>query len=168
MKWTIIVLIMMSLVGSMMWMMPSPRQKMQAKLRLRARNLGLQVQLVRLTAPRAEGEMEGETTTVPAYRMMRTNIDRKQADMHVGWQIHRVRAVACDGLPEGWSWAWGEGDLNDQQLSVIAEAIECLPEDVIALESSPVQLSAFWQEDSGEQNLDGIKSVLETLHKAYV
>ncbi|MCV6589924.1 MAG: hypothetical protein OIF57_13020 [Marinobacterium sp.] len=163
MKWTIIVFIMLSLVGSMMWMMPSPRQKFQAKLRLEARKLGYQVQLVRLKAPRAEGETEEETSTVTAYRLMRTNMDRKESDALIPWQAHRVQAIACDGLPQGWSWAWGEGELSEKQLTLLADVIKALPEDVVALESSPVQVSAFWKEEGEIETLEQIKAQLDQI-----
>jgi len=168
MKWAIIILIMMSLIGSMMWMMPSQRQKFQAKLRLKARELGFQVQLLRLTAPRAEGEMEGETSTITAYRMLRTNLTREQADQIRPWQIHRVRAVACDGLPDGWSWAQGEGELSSDALTLIASLVENLPGDVVAVESSPIQVSVFWREEGEIEVLDLLKQQLERVIEARI
>jgi len=168
MKWAIIIFIMLSLVGSMMWMMPTPRQKYQAKLRLKARGLGFQVQLVRLTAPRAEGEMEPEILTVPAYRMVRTNLDRKEADRLAAWQIHRVAAIASEGLPEGWSWAWGEGELSDSALALVAEVIDQVPADVVAIESSPVQVSMYWNEEGEMDVLEQLKAQMDRIVEARI
>ena len=164
MKWTIIILIMLSLIGSMMWMMPSQRQKYQAKLRMRAKTMGYQVQLARITGPRAEGEVEPDTVTVPAYRLMRTNMDRKESEALKAWQVFRVRSIASDGLPDGWSWSYGEGELSDSQLALLAEILPSMPADVVALESSPVQVSVYWQEGE-EEDLEILGSLKEELDK---
>lgn len=166
MKWTIIILIMMSFIGSMMWMMPSPRERFQAKLRLHARSLGYHVQLVRLTAPRASGEMEPEEITVPAYRLARSNLDRKESEALVPWQVHRVSSIASDGLPDGWSWARGEHALAADQLAQIADVLAALPEDAVALESTPVQVSVFWHENGTMETLDLLKAQLQQIMDA--
>ncbi len=166
MKWTIIIVIMMSFIGSMMWMMPSPRERFQAKLRLHARSLGYNVQLARLTTPRAAGEVEPEIITVPAYRLMRSNMDRKESEALVPWQVHRVTSIASDGLPDGWSWAQGENLLDESQLAQIAEVLAVLPEGAVALESTPVQVSVYWHERGDMETLDLLKTQLQRIMDA--
>ncbi|MDF2182916.1 hypothetical protein [Neptuniibacter sp. CAU 1671] len=163
MKWMIIILIMMSLIGSMMWVMPTPRQKYQAKLRLQAKKIGFRVQLERVTLPRAKGEMEPETTTVTAYRLIRNRRDKKLAQAHIPWTVYRISAVADLGLPQGWSWGLGEKTLSEPQLDMLTEIIEAMPDDVLAIESSPVEVGVFWSEEGGEAMLDLIKTQLERL-----
>lgn len=163
MKIFIIVVVVMSLLGSFMWMMPTPREKMQAKLRLKAKKEGFMVQLVRLTAPRAEGEMDEKVRNTPAYRLPRSNLDKREVSAMVPWQIFRVTAIANEGLPEGWSWKLGERTLSDTQLSLLTDVIELLPSDVAALESTPVNVTAFWNERTGEDQLETLKTALEKL-----
>ncbi len=161
--WGIVVLIMLSLVGSMMWAMPSPREKAQALLRSKARTLGLQVQLVRLTAPRATGESEAEEFERAAYRQLRSGLSAAQRERLVPWQVFRIRSLACDGLPDGWSWKQGEGILMPAQLEVLADALQALPEDVVALESTPIHVSAFWRERGGVEALEAINMTLQRI-----
>lgn len=163
MKWMIIILIMMSLIGSMMWVMPTPRQKYQAKLRLQAKQIGFRVQLERVTLPRAKGEMEPETTTVTAYRLIRNRRDKKPAQTHTPWTVYRIAAVADLGLPQGWSWGLGEKTLSQPQLDMLADIIEAMPDDVLAIQSNPVEVGVFWSEEGGEAMLDLIKTQLERL-----
>lgn len=161
MKWFIIIGVMLSLVGSAMWVMPTQRQKFQAKLRLHARTLGFNVQLARLDAPRAAGEMEGETISVPAYRLLRTNMERKDSDELVVWQVFRLQSMANTGLLDGWSWMHGENELTNEQLVLLNDVLATLPDDVAALESNPVQVTAYWHERGDEAVLVEIKEQLD-------
>lgn len=162
MKVLIIVFVVLSLLGSAMWMMPTQRERFQAKLRLKARGEGFQIQLVRLTAPRGKGEMEGNSHNVPAYRITRSNIDKKKAELLKPWQIFKVDAMANEGLPEKWSWKMGERTLNSDQLATLNQVIDILPADVIALESTPVQVTAYWKEGN-ESDLLIIRQALNQL-----
>lgn len=165
MEVTIIVFVVMSLLGSLMWMMPSKREKLLATLRLDARKAGFTVQLVHVEPPRAEGEYESDTINVAAYRMSRNNSHKKQPET-VPWQVFRVKAISCDGLTEGWSWKIGERMLSSSHLAVLNEVIKALPDDVVGLESTPIHVSAYWKELSGIESMEIIKNVLEKLKKA--
>ncbi|WP_293267606.1 hypothetical protein [Neptunomonas sp.] len=163
MKIFIIVVVVMSLLGSFMWMMPTQREKFQAQLRLRAKKEGFMVQLVRLTAPRAEGELDEKVRNTPAYRLPRTNLGKREVAEMLPWQVFKVTAIANEGLPEGWCWKLGERSLSDAQLSVLNEVIALLPSDVVALESTPVHVTAFWNERTGEEQLETLKVALGKL-----
>ncbi len=146
MKWAIIALIMLSLVGSMMWVMPTPRQRFQAKLRLDARKHGFQVSLGNLALPRAQGEMEAEELKSPVYRLQRTNLARKERDSFTGWTVARITAIANEGLPSGWSWVKGERALAPARLNQLSEWLQSLPREVEAVESDQFHLALYWRE----------------------
>lgn len=166
MKWMIIVLIMMSLVGSMMWVMPTQRQKHQAKLRTKAKTLGFQVQLEKITAPRAKGEMEPESKTIPAYRILREQMGKRERNNLRSWQVFRVESIADTGLPSGWSWSDGEGTFNADQLALLGEVIAALPGGVFSIESSPVYSGLFWDEQGDETELESLKEQILKLQSA--
>ncbi|MDO6563473.1 hypothetical protein Q4488_08775 [Amphritea sp. 1_MG-2023] len=161
MKWTIIIFVMMSLLGSMMWVMPSPRQRLLAKLRQQASRDGFQVQIVRLTPPRAAGQVEPETFTATAYRLPRFNLEKEQRHQFIPWQIFRQVAVANQGLPEGWCWGLGERRLNEQQLATLNTLLAGLPEGVSSIESTPIHISLYWDERGDENTLDELKARLQ-------
>ncbi|MBV1786515.1 hypothetical protein KQ940_00420 [Marinobacterium sp. D7] len=162
MKWLIIIFIVMSLIGSVMWVMPTPRQRFQAQLRLRAKPLGFHIQLASLQLPRQTGEVEGDTLNVPVYRMQRLNLDRAQKACWKTWKVFRGETLANEGLQEGWSWIDGERALSEVALSRLNQVLKQLPLDVIALESTPTHASAFWQEGKGE-DLERIAEQLNIL-----
>lgn len=163
MKWTIIVLIVMSLIGSMLWVMPSPRQRYQADLRMRARKAGIQVQLARLELPRAKGETEGETLSVPAYRFLRQNLDRQEKENWQRWEVLRLETLNQEGLPAGWSWRDEHMALQGSALATVHALLEQLPDDVLAVESTPLHLTLFWQERGEADRLETLKSLAEPL-----
>ncbi len=168
MKWAIIILIMMSLIGSIMWVMPTPRQRFQADLRTKAKPKGFQVQMVRLTAPRATGQMDAEHYSVMAYRLPRLNIDKKTARTLQPWHAFRVESIANTGLPAGWSWGFGENVLDDAGLNLLKEIIDALPSGVSSIESTPIHVTAHWDEEGTVEDLDLIKAQLMRIMDAKV
>lgn len=167
MKWLIITLVVSSLIGSVMWVMPSPRERFQAQLRLKARALGFQVQIAQLTLPRQRGETEGETLSVPVYRQLRSNLSGKEKDRWISWQVCHAETLATTGLPDGWSWIKGEGQLSADALEKLRQTLNGLPDDVVALESTPIHLSVFWRERD-ERSLESIKTAIDPLIEAKV
>jgi len=161
MKWAIIVLIMMSLLGSMMWVMPSPRQRFLAKLRQQASRLGFQVQIVRMIPPRAAGQVKPEVLAATAYRLPRYNLEKKHRENFTEWQIFRQTAVANEGLPESWCWGAGERLLNEKQLEILNTLISELPTGVSSVESTPVHISRYWDEKGDETTLEHFKELLQ-------
>jgi hypothetical protein len=154
MQWAIIGLIMLSLIGSMMWVMPTPRQRFQAKLRLDARKHGFQVSLGHLALPRAQGETEAQELKSPVYRLPRTNLARNERDGFIGWSVARISAIANEGLPEGWSWVRGERTLTAVRLQQLSEWLEALPREVEAIESDQIHLALYWREPERQGALD--------------
>lgn len=163
MKWLIITVVMISLIGSVMWVMPSPRQRYQAELRMRARKMGVQVQLSRVDLPRAKGEVEPETISVPAYRFPRTNLERSERDRWVVWQVHRVETLENEGLPAGWSWLKGAGELSESVRLRVNELLQSLPEDVVGVESTPLYLGLFWYERGEPERLEQLNELVQPL-----
>ena len=166
MNWVVIVLIILAIIGSMMWMMPSPRQQMQAILRQHAMRQGFQVQITRLLLPRALGEAFGEERNAVAYRLPRLSGKRDKRDggkEPTPWQIFKLESHANDDLPSGWSWAKGEGLLPAQTLSLINALVEQLPEWVYGIESTPVSVSVYWEENGNQETVDLIKQQLQQL-----
>ena len=160
MNWVIIVLLLLSIVGSMLWMMPSPKQRVQALLRQKAVRLGLQVQITRLMFPRVKGEAEAEEYTCVAYRLPRTNALKRGRSATIPWHIFKLDSHAVDGLPDGWCWSKGEGYLNESQLLSIAEVVAKLPEDGFSVESTPIAVSVYWRENGKPETVELIHQLL--------
>ncbi len=167
MNWVIIALIVLSLIGSMLWMMPSPRQRMQAQMRQKAMTSGMRVQMVKLKCPRATGEAEPEERDMIAYRLPRHNLSQSERHSFNAWQLFKLNTLATAGLPEGWSWGRGEGQ-QDRNLTLILQVLGDLPEGSFSLESSADSVSLYWTEHGGEAFVSSIKDLLNQLIEAKV
>ncbi|MCW8885675.1 MAG: hypothetical protein OQK12_10550 [Motiliproteus sp.] len=163
MNWVIIILLLLSVVGSMMWMMPSPKQKVQALLRQQAMRTGIQVQMVRLLFPREIGESIPDERDCIAYRLPRTNAMRKDKKTTIPWQIFKLESHATTGLPDGWCWSKGEYQLSEEQLQQVGEIIAMLPADGYSLESTPIAVSLFWYENGTEESVEKIHQILQLM-----
>lgn len=158
----IIVFVFLSLLGSIMWVMPTKRDRFLAKLRLQARPLGFQVQLIKLTYPREMGEVEARVVSAVIYRLLRGTIAQ---DIHNTWNCWRVvkcTTNASDGLIKGWGWALGERTMNHEQLVHLNYILKNLPEGVYGLESTPVHVSAYWNERESEE-LQNVERTLQEM-----
>lgn len=149
-----------------MWMMPSPRQRVQALLRQCAMRSGFQVQIARILLPRALGEAIADERDCVAYRLPRRGDKARRA--LVPWQIFKVSSHANVGLAEGWSWSKGEGRLEPAALALIEALIEILPEGVYGLESTPISVSVFWDERGTPETVALIQQLLNRLLEAGV
>jgi len=152
---------MLAIVGSMMWMMPSPRQRVQAILRQHAMRSGLQVQISNLLFPRAIGEHVADERHCTAYRLGRTK--SCSASGYIPWHVFRLQAHANTGLPAGWCWGKGEGDFDADKLGLIAQMINAMPADVYSIESTPVAVSVYWNENGKQETVDQMKIEMQRL-----
>lgn len=163
MSWLIIVFIVLSLIGSIAWVKPTPRQKFLAKLRLDARALGFNCRLVHITSPRPKGELEGQKQSIMAYRLFRESQGFEQQEEGFAWSIFSIESLATEGLPEGWSWNKGEGKLPAVSLSALTAVIEALPEGVASLDATSGYVTAYWNEKGDLDDLKVIKTQLMNL-----
>ena len=158
----IISFVVLSLLGSVMWVMPTPRDKFLAKLRMEAKRLGFQVQLTKLIYPREKGEVEPRKVSTVAYRLLRGKISQDEHHHWKSWRVARCEANACEGLSTGWGWAVGERTLSELHLQKLNEILAAIPKDVLGVESTPIQVSVFWSEKK-EAEMQLIKEQLGVL-----
>ena len=162
-KWLIVVLVVLSFVGSISWVMPTPLQRAQAKIRKLAMQQGIQVRISKLQGPRETGEIAPESHLATAYNLARSSESAKGMAKTHHWEIFRARGLDTQGLPEGWCWNRGSGALSAVQLQGLSQLIARLPEDAYALGSSPVNVAIYWHEKGTPAELDELVSVLRSL-----
>ena len=162
MNFLIISLVLLSLIGSVMWVMPTKRDKFLAKLRMEAKRLGFQIQLIKLTYPREKGHVDPRKISTIAYRLLRGKITQDEHHHWKSWRVVRCETNASEGLNQGWGWAVGERTLSESELSCLNSLLDDFSEDVLGVESTPIQTSVFWSERN-ESDMALIKQQLEGL-----
>ena len=151
MVWLVIIGIFVVAFGPLMWLRPSARERRQSRLRQRAFELGMRVELRRLpghdVAPEdrvsAGGRARDLTREYAAY------LQPLPARLKVlpGWRVLR-RGDGVEAAPGWWFEAGARPDdprLADA-LAAVTPVLAELPEDVIAVECQPLTLAGYWLE----------------------
>ena len=166
-KTIIVILVCLSLIGSVSWVMPTPLQRAQAKIRQLAMTKGLQIKVGKLQGPREQGELAPESYLATSYGLLRPNNRNTSGGISAikkaTWEIFKAGGLNTTGLPQGWCWNRGEGVLNAEQLSHLDQLIERLPSDVYALGVTPIVVQAYWYEKATPEQLDDLENVLKDL-----
>ena len=149
----IIVLAVILVLGSALWVLPSPREKNQMVMRREAMSKGLQVKLTKVK----DLDEPGEELHCIAYRLARKREHGLKAQ---AWMLYR-RAEGDDELQiPGWNYELSEGKHRFKNVQEISELLAALPADVIAVQATGAALSVYWNE-RGE--IDDVASILDVL-----
>ena len=166
-KFIIVILVCFSLIGSVAWVMPTPLQRAQAKIRQLAMAKGLKIKVGKLQGPREQGEIAPDSYLATSYGLPRSKNQNRaggsNAIKKATWEIFKAGGLNTKGLPQGWCWNRGEGALKPAQLSHLAQLIELLPNDVYALGVTPIGAQAYWYERATPEQLDDLEQVLKEL-----
>lgn len=149
----IIVLAVILVLGSALWVLPSPREKSQMAMRREAMSKGLLVKLTKVK----DLEQPGEKLHCIAYRLARK---REQGLKAQAWMLYR-HAEGDDKLQiPGWIYDLSEGKHRFENVQSVLELLTALPADVIAVQATGAALSVYWKERGEIENVTTILDVL--------
>lgn len=155
MAYLLIALVLCLILSSLVWIKPSPRQKLLAAMRREATAQGLQVQLSK--APDAR---EGEGRLDHAIYLLPWGPDTA-AQSTGEWLLIKGSRRGVEASWEGWRWLSREAPITWHQ--TIGEALRKLPDDVDGLSASPRGLGVFWRERGGLEDVGWIAEILRQL-----
>ncbi len=150
----IIVLAIILVLGSMMWVLPSPREKRQMQLRRKAMSLGVSVQLAKIDDP----DYPGEQRRCSAYRLA-NRADRKPS---IKGLVFRRDPAVSDG-----NWQLRKSTLAPRsgEADNLTVLLDRLPADCFAVEVVSPAVSVYWHEQGEESDVDTIFSVLQAIQE---
>ena len=149
----IIICAVILILGSSLWILPSPRQRAQMQLRREAMMKGLQVKLTKVK----DLEFPGEEIHCIAYRLQR---QLKQVPKNKTWMLYRHNESNDELRIPGWLYDRHSGFYRFEHVQPVSELLAQLPEDVIAVEGSTGTLSIYWNEKGDSDDLATILRVL--------
>ena len=152
----IIVCAIILILGSSLWILPSPRQRAQMKLRREAMMKGLQVKLTKVK----DLEYPGEEVHCIAYRLPR---QPKSVAKNKTWMLYRHSESNDELRIPGWLYDRHAGLYRFDDVQAVLTLLAQLPEDVIAVEGSIGTLSVYWNEQGDSDDLVTIMRVLTEL-----
>ncbi len=169
MVWLVIIGIFVVAFGPLMWLRPSARERRQSRLRQRAFELGMRVELRRLPrhdlAPEervsAGGRARDTSREYAAY------LKPLPAKLKVlpAWRVLR-QGDGTTAVP-GWCFEAGARPADPRladAMAVVGPVLADLPEDVIAVECQPLTLAGYWLEgpDTTPERVDDLERRLGT------
>ena len=150
----IVVVAILSVVGSVVWVRPSKRDVKLAKWRQEARLTGLYVKLDGLAAEPKDSGIRDDIGGA-SYYLYETKSDKQD---QLAWAVVKTQGWLQQGLPDEWSWYRQEMSLNHQQLQSL---IASLPISVDAIERTPKYSRVIWGESGQDFDAQQLKLFLQ-------
>ncbi len=150
----IVILAVLSVVGSVVWVRPSHRDVKLAKWRQQARVSGLQVKLEGLQAEPKESGIR-EDVTGASYTLF---LPKALKGDELTWAVVKADGWLKDGLPQEWSWYLKEAPLD---LSKLCALIESSPIPIYAIERTPNSSRIIWGEEGIEFDAPQLNEFLQ-------
>ena len=175
MTWLIVALLLIAAFGPMLWLLPTRKDRRLARMRARARTLGLSVQLTpirkRDATPdevvSAGGNRKNPTLTVAAYRRPVV----RPMNYVPPWKVDRSSSGDAGPLP-GWMWDVRPAAPESGQLEEVWRLVDALPDDVVSVEATRLDVAAFWLErasdDAAESAVNSLDSALGEIAEAMI
>lgn len=164
----VMVLILGFVVGPIMWVLPSKRDKRIAKLRNYAAQEGVRVRLVARSSLPGISEAEGSSVNLVRYSI---NWDSESDDaetassskvVNLPWRL-QVGRIEHEAHFSG-NWEWAKDLIAGQKWHrSLREILTALPDDVHVIENTPYDLAIFWQEKGSNSEVDRLVEILKTL-----
>ncbi|MFI2810093.1 MULTISPECIES: hypothetical protein [Microbulbifer] len=145
----IIILAIALVIGPVMWLKPSSRDRRLAGLRQRAAGAGMVVQMSRLP------ESQGQGTA--AVYISRWEDPRR---LETGWVLELQRMEHGMHFSGRWDWR-GDKSAPRQAWPLLHELLDSMPPDALALHATQAGLGIQWREQSGDSGMDSLLGALE-------
>lgn len=152
MSWSVVVLIILvfaMMVGPILMIRPSPRDRRIAELRAKASKLGLRVSMQSLQ------KANFAVYELPWGREEHTKL------VGVEWMLERQSYTHEVHFADWWQWQ-GEGRPPAPSLPLLLARMQAMPEGVAAVEATRLGLRCYWSEAGGEQRLLQLEEWLKT------
>ncbi len=163
MSYLIIGVILLVVVAPIFAILPSTRQRQQARMRKEARAGGVSVELTSIEDPdpdperylTATGRPMERRLAVVAWRVTRKRPQDWRLAPQINWTYERVSGAAEANLPQGWRGQFetsvedeGDSELNGaaELDSLLRASLDDLPGDVAKIEETKYLVSVYWNE----------------------
>ncbi|MBV1882579.1 MAG: hypothetical protein KUG82_13155 [Pseudomonadales bacterium] len=173
MEYVIILLVISMMVGPILWLRPTPRERHISKLRTQAMSAGMSV-----TCPGVKRFKWAETNVlIEANRFVRYTLTFDDSQLSAD-DFRGSNAASFNGTYFRWiykgneEWQWHEvsGNKLDKipELRALFEEIKGSSLGVVAIQLSYKSCSVYWHERGDETSVEQIKQYLQTLSQLIV
>jgi len=171
MTWLLIIFILALIIGPILVLLPSPRQKEQTAFRSEAKSRGISVELCSIEDPdpdpdrylSATGKRLEPVIKCIAYRVARKRPLHWRRVARINWKLIQTGEHHLTDLPAGWTWREPPNEVAEVLRQALAEELHRLPEDAIAVEEINYIVSVYWREKGGSEALQAVCNFLEKI-----
>ena len=96
----IVILVCCSLIGSVAWVMPTPLQRAQAKIRQLAMAKGLKIKVGKLQGPREQGEVAPDSHLATSYGLPRAKNQHRAGGINAIKKLPGKYLKRVDSIPK--------------------------------------------------------------------
>lgn len=140
MSWFVVFLLFLvftMMIGPVLMMQPSRRDRKIAALRAKAADLGLKVTMQ---------SQEGGLT--PVYEKRWPSLEKSKR-VGVDWALERQTYAHGIHFADWWQWR-GQSRPPTEVLAILQDRLPALPDSVSVVEATPLGLCCYWSEKGGE------------------
>ena len=153
----IAILAMLLVLGSFLWMRPSPRDQFLSKLRSQALMSGFRISSLKLPDMSESGRINHHQEIITIY--VKTLAVVKQTS--IPYTVMRTTGEAGIYLPGGWDWH-NRRDLSEPLMKSIGHFVASLPISVSVVTVDQSQASISWDEKDPSINFQRLSTWLST------
>lgn len=153
----IVVLAILSVVGSVVWVRPSQRDVKLAKWRQEARVAGLQVKLEGLKAEPKDSGIRADVNGASYY----LHQPKPEKGDNVSWAVVKTEGWLKEGLAAEWSWYLSMPMGNIDKIRAL---IDSCPIPIDAIERTPARCRIVWGESGKEFDAQQLAEFLREVH----
>lgn len=157
-----IALVVLSLTGSLLWVMPSKAEKRLAEIRAYAVTQGLRVTSITGPDLSLEGRLEKKNKIYTAYKIGMPRV--RGAPEYI---LLRTTGESGYGLIDGWRWEKPEFRLTGAALDRLNQALAQMPLWTDLLAILPDGVAIGFDERGGSAQVDEVKALLETFRDQF-
>ncbi|MDB4837626.1 hypothetical protein OAH87_04080 [Marinomonas sp.] len=150
----IVIFIVLSLAGSIMWVLPSRKDRDQMALRLQARKLGLNVQLTSIDLP-DKWDKTKETHKVAAYSYYHI---KPLTSLSTSVWLLPYEVWKYESITEGW-WSNRCLPLDQDEL----KALKNYSTLITAIKVAPEGVFLYWRESGDSESLNVLSAFIHKL-----
>ncbi|MDN3649396.1 hypothetical protein QWZ13_10780 [Reinekea marina] len=151
----VIIVSMLVVVGSFMWMRPSPRDQYLSKIRSKALMTGFRIGSMKVPDTSEEGRISEIKRIVTTYAKNLEVIKGRS----LGYTVIRTSGEAGIYLPDGWQWHERE-DMPQALMEQAALLVKPLPLSITLITVSDSQAALSWDEKDPQVTFDTLSQIL--------
>jgi len=164
-EWLVLFCASCLIIGSFSYIKPTPKQKREAKIRMRAIELGLKIKQLDMPNLSIEGRVNKTKAPLVFFQLHvppKVGAD-KRTEIENTWIIQRTTGESGIYLADGWTW--NQRSTNNDVVTFLEGFLNTQGEHIRAIDVNKYYVAISWNERPNNEYIETLKEDLEKLMK---